>query len=89
MAEHGDKKITLTLVVNGTPVNVQANTNAPLSSVFEKALHEAGVAGEQDPDKWDFKDEAGNVFDRHKKLSDLGLHDGSTVYLSLRAGATG
>ena len=88
MTDHGDKKVNLTVVVNGTPVTVSANTNAALNSVLEKALKEADVP-EKDPEKWEFKDEAGHILDVHKKLSELGLGEGSTVFLSLKAGVTG
>ncbi|MEQ1515134.1 MAG: DUF2604 domain-containing protein [Usitatibacteraceae bacterium] len=90
MADHrSDKKIEFTVVVNGTGVQVHANTNAPLASVFEKALHEAHVGGDQDPEKWEFKDAQGHVYDSDKKLSELGMGQGSIVYLSLKAGVTG
>lgn len=81
-------KVTLTIVVNGEPVSVEANLNAPLNTVIAKALAESGNVG-QPPENWELKDEAGNVLDGSKKIGDLGLASGVKLFLSLKAGAAG
>lgn len=81
-------KVTLTIVVNGEPVSVEANLNAPLNTVITKALAESGNVG-QPPENWELKDEAGNVLDASKKIGDLGLASGVKLFLSLKAGAAG
>lgn len=81
-------KITLIIVVNGDPVSVDANVNAPLHTVIGKALEMSGNVG-QPPENWELKDAAGNVLDTSKKIEDLGLVAGTKLFLSLRAGAAG
>jgi len=84
----GPKKIALTIVVNGVSVSVEANVNAPLHTVIPKALEESGNVG-QPPENWELKDEGGAVLDVTKKLEELGLTAGTTLFLSLKAGAAG
>ncbi|WP_246787025.1 DUF2604 domain-containing protein [Aminobacter sp. MDW-2] len=81
-------KITLTIVVNGEPVSVEANVNAPLHTVIAKALTDSGNVG-QPPENWELKDEGGTVLDGSKKVEDLGIVDGQRLFLSLKAGAAG
>ncbi|MBX4898848.1 MULTISPECIES: DUF2604 domain-containing protein [Rhizobium] len=81
-------KITLTIVVNGEPVSVEANVNAPLHTIIAKALEESGNVG-QPPENWELKDENGTVFDASKKIEDLGITAGQKLFLSLKAGAAG
>lgn len=83
-----NNKITLTIVVNGEPVSVEANINAPLHTVIAKALAESGNVG-QPPENWELKDEAGNVLDASKKIEDVSLTAGVKLFLSLKAGAAG
>lgn len=81
-------KITFIIVVNGDPVSVDANVNAPLHTVIGKALEMSGNVG-QPPENWELKDAAGYVLDASKKIEDLGLVAGTKLFLSLRAGAAG
>ncbi|NEJ11037.1 DUF2604 domain-containing protein [Rhizobium leguminosarum] len=81
-------KITLTIIVNGEPVSVEANVNAPLNTAIAKALEESGNVG-QPPENWELKDENGTVFDASKKIEDLGITAGQKLFLSLKAGAAG
>lgn len=81
-------KISLTIVVNGEPVSVEANINAPLHTAIAKALEVSGSVG-QPPENWELKDEGGSVFDASKKIEDLGITAGQTLFLSLKAGAAG
>ncbi|MER8700362.1 DUF2604 domain-containing protein [Mesorhizobium sp. M1273] len=81
-------KITLTIVVNGEPVAVEANVNSPLHTVIAKALADSGNVG-QPPENWELKDEAGVVLDASKKIEDLGIIEGQKLFLSLKAGAAG
>lgn len=83
-----DNKINLTAVVSGAPTEVTANVNAPLKTIIAEALRETGNQG-QPPDKWDLKDAAGNILNPDAKIEELGLTDGMTVFLSLKAGIGG
>ncbi|TPI43434.1 DUF2604 domain-containing protein [Mesorhizobium sp. B3-1-6] len=81
-------RITLTIVVNGEPVAVEANVKSPLHTVIAKALADSGNVG-QPPENWELKDEAGVVLDASKKIEDLGIIEGQKLFLSLKAGAAG
>ncbi len=81
--------IDLQIVVNGNPVAVNANLNEPLIALLVPTLKKAGVAGDPEPDRWVFKDENGNVLDKHKKIGDFGFAAGATIFLSLEAGIAG
>jgi Protein of Unknown function (DUF2604) len=84
-----DNKIWLNVVVSGNPTRLEANINTPLHSLLGKALQESGTVGQPDSGNWVFKDESGTVLDSQKKIEDLGLTEGATIYLSLEAGAAG
>jgi hypothetical protein len=81
-------KIALVAVVNGQPVNVEGNVNAPLQTIIPEALEKSGNKG-QPPENWLVKDEQGNELDRLKKIGDFNFAPGTKIFLSLRAGVTG
>jgi hypothetical protein len=82
------KKETLTIVVNGQPVEVEANENAPLKSVVGKALELSGNVG-QPPENWELKDAAGVLLDLGRKIGDYHFPDDAKLFLSLKAGVAG
>lgn len=85
----GDKnKVSITVVVGGTPVQVTANENAPLHTIIPEALAKSGNLG-QNPDEWELADKNGTPYDPNKKLDELGLENGATIYLSRKAGGGG
>jgi hypothetical protein len=84
----GEKKVTLTIVVTGTPTKVEANLNAALGSVIERALNATGNIG-QAVDGWELRDEHGVLLDAHRKLREYGFVDGTTLFLTLKAGVGG
>ena len=87
--DKGDKnKIILIVVVNGTPVNVTGNLNAPLHTLIPDALKESNNVG-QSPDGWELKDAGGTVLDGSKKIGDFGFTAETRLFLSLKAGAAG
>lgn len=88
MATKGkEKKITLTIVVQGTPVEIEANESQPLKGLIGKALSSAGVAGSHE--NWYFSNEAGTELDSEKSIADIGLVSGQLISLNQRAGAAG
>jgi hypothetical protein len=80
-------KETLTVVVGGTSTEIDANPNAPLESVIEKALSQTKNVG-QPKENWELKDASGNALDTHTKVGAL-IAAGAIVYLNLKAGAAG
>ncbi len=86
MADH---KITLVIIVNGTPVEVEANPNAELRTVVNKALAESHNTG-QPAERWQLTDPAtGAAFDLSQKVGAFGFTDGTRLMLSLQVGAQG
>ncbi|MER8541438.1 DUF2604 domain-containing protein [Mesorhizobium sp. M1334] len=83
-----NNKINLTIIVNGEPVSVEANVNAPLHTIIAKALTDSGNVG-QPPENWELKDEGGAVLDASKKIEEIGMAAGQKLFLSLKAGAAG
>lgn len=88
-AKGNDKKIKLSVVVNGEPIKINATASEPLVSILEPVLEKAGVAEGADLDRWTFKDDIGNVLDKTALISALGLVDDSVIFLSLEAGGAG
>jgi uncharacterized protein DUF2604 len=85
MADH---KRNLVIIVNGVPVEVERNANAPLLSVVEKALHESGNVG-QPVESWEMRDAQGNILDPSRKIGDFDFPEGVKLFLSLKAGIGG
>lgn len=81
-------KIHLTVVVNGTPTDVEANINAPLHTIIPEALRETGNTG-QPQENWRVLDGNGNEFDRGRKIEEFNFGSGTTLFLSLREGVGG
>ncbi len=82
------KKLELAIVVNGEPTLVEANPNAPLQTVVNKALADTGNTG-QPPENWELRDEAGQLLDTSRKASSFGFAPGVKLFLSLKAGIGG
>lgn len=81
-------KIDLTIIVNGQPTTVEANVNAPLKTVIERALHQTHTTG-QPPDAWELRDAAGVALDLDKKIGTFGFASGAQLFLNLKAGVGG
>ena len=81
-------EMKITVVVNGQPVAVKIDIHEPLHDVVHRVLKESGNLG-QPLDRWDLRDDSGQVLSLEKTASALGLKEGETLYLSLRAGEGG
>jgi hypothetical protein len=81
-------KVSLTIVVNGQPVEIEGNENAPLQTVLNKALSETQNEA-QPPENWEIRDEAGNLLDPSQKIGLFGFAAGTVLLASLKAGAAG
>ncbi len=83
-----DNKVTLAVVVNGQPTEVDANRNAPLRTVIPRALSQTGNVG-QPPENWELRDQGGSLLDVEAKVGTFGFADGTRLYLNLKAGIGG
>lgn len=81
-------KSTITVVVNGQPTEVEANVNAPLRTVVNKALEQTENTG-QPPENWELRDADGRTLDLGNKIEDSGIVEGATLFLNLKAGVGG
>lgn len=83
-----NNKETITVVVNGTPTEVDANKNAPLHTIIPKALEQTGNQG-QPPENWELKDLHGVLLDLNKKIEEFNFPPDVKLFLSLKAGIGG
>ena len=81
-------KIELVFVVNGNPVSEEVNVNEPLHAVLGSILSKAGVAGDADKDRWDFKFND-QLLDSGKKISEFGFPAGAQIFVNMKAGVVG
>ncbi len=81
-------ELDLNIVVNGQPVTVKANIQAPLLTVIERALAQTGNSG-QPIGNWELRDAGGQVLDPTRKISEFNFAPGTTLFLNLKAGVGG
>lgn len=82
------KKISITVVVNGKPTDVDAFDSEPLGSIIPDALQQTGNTG-QPPQNWELRDSDGNLLDLQKKIEDYGFQEKVRLFLNLKAGVGG
>lgn len=82
------KKIELMVIVSGTPVALEVNLNQTLGDIFHKAVHKAGIAGEQSPADWDFTYEK-VILDQNKAIREFGFPDKAQIFLTRKVGGAG
>lgn len=81
-------EITLIFIVNGVDVPVKANIHEPLKAARNQALADSNNTG-RPMDEWEIHNAAGQPLDPDKKIGDLGLADGTRLFLNLKVGAGG
>jgi hypothetical protein len=88
--EHGKgpEKVTFTIVVNGTPTEVEQNANSPLKAVIERALSNTQNLG-QPPENWELRGDDGALLDPDRKIGSYEFRGAVTLFLSLKAGVGG
>ena len=88
MPEHNGNHIHLIFIINGQSFGVKANRHAPLLEAVSKALSESGNTG-RPPEEWEVRDIQGVLLPKNRTPQELGLHDGTRLFLSLQVGAGG
>lgn len=81
-------KITVTVVVNGRPYEVEANINTPIQVLMLAAINESN-SPEKNLDKWKLTTEGGEKLDPSAKIGAAGIAAGMTLLLNPMAGAAG
>ena len=82
------KKISITVVVNGKPTDVDAFDSEPLGSIIPDALQQTGNTG-QPANNWELRDSYGNLLDLQKKIGEYGFEEKVRLFLNLKAGVGG
>ena len=82
------KKISITVVVNGQPTVVDAVEDDPLSTIVPDALRQTENSG-QPAENWELRDADGNLLDPAKKIGDYGFPPKVRLFLNLKAGIGG
>lgn len=83
-----NNKIDITVVVNGVSTVVEANVNTPLLTVVNKALADTHNTG-QPAERWELRDEEGNLYETNRKIEEYNFPEGITLYLTLRLAQAG
>ncbi|MGA0594263.1 multiubiquitin domain-containing protein [Enterovirga sp. CN4-39] len=81
-------KISLSILVNGVAAELRAKPDDKLGALLEKALEETENVG-QPVEKWELRDEAGELLSLDETVGALGLKDGAILVASLQTGAAG
>jgi hypothetical protein len=81
-------KESLSVVVNGQPVEVEVNFNAPLRTLIPKALELTDNTG-RPPTDWELRDINGNLLDLDKKIEDHNFPPNVKLFLNLKSGTAG
>lgn len=82
------KKISLTIVVNGQPTVIDAIGDASLRTVIPDALRQTENSG-QPQENWELRDADGTLLDLDKKIEDYGFTEKVRLFLNLKAGVGG
>ena len=82
------KKISITVVVNGQPTVVETTEDAPLGKIIPYALRQTENSG-QPAENWELRDGDGNLLDLTKKIGDYGFPPKVRLFLNLKAGVGG
>lgn len=80
--------ISVVFVVTGTEVKLRVKPDEVLGDALDLALKKSKNTG-QPIDKWEVKNEAGELLAIGASFAALGLGDGSVVFATLSAGAAG
>ncbi len=83
-----DQHLDLVIVVSGVPQPVRVNAREDLGHAVREALRLSGNPG-QAPEEFELRTEDGVLLDLTVRAGQLGLVDGTTLFLNPRAGVGG
>lgn len=82
------ENIDVQVVVSGQPTTIRTNINQFVEQLVKEALKESGNKG-QPPSEWELRTSDGTLVDQSLKVGAAAIVDGTTLFLSPRAGAGG
>ena len=83
-----EQNIGVTVVVSGQPERLKVNVHQTLEHLVREALQRSGNQG-QPPSEWELRTEDGRLLDQSMTVSGATIGDGTTLFLSPKAGAGG
>lgn len=86
--EHDKHQLTLTFIINGQAVSIEADPHGALKLAVEKALVESNNTG-RPAEEWEVRDVGGVLLEQHRTPDQLHIVNGARLFLSLRVGAGG
>jgi hypothetical protein len=86
--EHNQENIEVTVVVSGQPERLKVNVHQTLAHLVREALQRSGNQG-QAPSDWELRTEEGGLLDQSQTVAAAAINDGTTLFLSPKAGAGG
>jgi hypothetical protein len=87
-SEVPSQNIDVTVVVSGQPERIKVNVNQTLEHLVHEALQKSDNKG-QAPSEWELRTEDGRLLDQAATVAAAGIQDGTTLFLSPKAGAGG
>lgn len=88
MPERSEQNIEITVVVSGQPERLKVNVHQALEQLVHQALQRTGNKG-QAPADWELRTEDGTLLDQSLTVAVGNIHNGTTLFLSPKAGAGG
>lgn len=83
-----DHRVGLVFIINGMDYPIDVSVEAPLVTAVERALVESRNTG-RPPSEWEVRNTSGVLLETGRTIEDLGLKNGTRLFLSLRVGAGG
>lgn len=82
------QNIEVVVVVSGQPERLKVNVHQTLEHLVHEALQRTANRG-QAPADWELRTEDGRLLDQALAVVAAGVNDGTTLFLSPKAGAGG
>jgi hypothetical protein len=82
------ENIDVTVVVSGQPERLKVNVHQTLDHLIHEALQRSGNQGQASSD-WELRTEDGRLLEQSLTVAAAAIHDGTTLFLSPKAGAGG
>jgi hypothetical protein len=83
-----EQNIEVIVVVSGQPERIRINLHQTLEHLVREALQRSGNEG-QSPSDWELRREDGTLLDQGQRVGEAGITEGTTLFLSPKAGAGG
>jgi hypothetical protein len=82
------ENIDVQIIVSGQQTGIRTNINQLVEHLVKEALKASGNKG-QPPSEWELRTADGTLIDQTLKVGAAGILEGTTLFLSPRAGAGG